>query len=771
MPLDKPSDALQSFVSGSATDAPSSALQEFAQPQLDKDKYGGTGGQLASLGAGVARGLAPGVFDALAQKTGIADADTLNKLQQVNPGMSTAGQLAGTGGLLALTGGAAAPIAGGLEAIGVPGLAAAAIGTGLEGAALNQSQNLSDLSLGNPNVTAQKVIADAGMGLLLGGGLGALGHAAAPLVSDALTGALEKIKSFQPNPEMGPSATRGFVRNLDQAFQASRDASKDLYETAAPANIKAAVEASGLSVEEAKAAGADVISKLQEELPKLSSQGSAKLVSKRLDKLADELDNAKSAFKSHQALSDFAVDVDKKGLLKFDTLPTAAQKGDQDVLFGMRDAIRGNLKDPSLWGEEAATHYAETAEAYSDYMGAKKRFQQAFMKKDAGSKGYVVDPSKVSTFFKKQGDVSQDLRKQYLQDFMDKAGALANKSENYAGYQEAEGAISKHISKLAEEQSALKDVAEAMNKPKGGSSLLGDLPMAYAAHSLGVPSPVVGAAIGMHKAYKLLTNPYSQGSALRAAYSKLEALGTISEKIGDQISSQTRSIVRGGELPAGARAVVSEGASNYNKNVKKIDALANPEALSAHLEHTTNTLQESAPNVTQGIHTSMANAVNFLHSKVPRPHNNLPLGPKWEASPSQKAKFNRYFKAAQNPVGVLKEVKMGSLSNESMETLQTIYPELLQEMRNGLSESLNPTTAKKMPYAVKLSVSKFLGQPMIDSLLPPVVVANQANYGAMNQPPQSNGRKGGGKSTQNGLAKLDIGSRKGTETQDLEKEV
>ena len=159
-------------------------------------KYGSDTAQLQAGMAGAARGGTFGVSDYLAVKTGLTSPEHLSALKEYFPGTSLAGEIAGgvatafipasPVGLLVKGARAAEANAIGRAAAALPAKAAAnaivktavetggkALGGAIEGMAFGLGQSVSEAALGDPDLTAEKVMANVGYGGLLGGTLGA----------------------------------------------------------------------------------------------------------------------------------------------------------------------------------------------------------------------------------------------------------------------------------------------------------------------------------------------------------------------------------------------------------------------------------------------------------------------------------------------------------------------------------------------------------------------------------------------------------------------
>ena len=161
--------------------------------------YGTDTAQLQAGLAGAARGGTFGISDLLAVKTGLTSPEHLSALKEYYPGTSIAGEIAGALGTAfipvspvgALVKGARAAeaMAVGKAAAALPAAKAAdviakaavetggkALGGAIEGMAFGLGQTVSEAALGDPDLTAEKVMANIGYGGLMGGALGATFH-------------------------------------------------------------------------------------------------------------------------------------------------------------------------------------------------------------------------------------------------------------------------------------------------------------------------------------------------------------------------------------------------------------------------------------------------------------------------------------------------------------------------------------------------------------------------------------------------------------------
>lgn len=750
-------------------------------------QYGGAGNTALAGLAGLARGVSLGTSDVALTKLGLAKPETLSGLQEANPISSGIGQLGGGAALLGATGGAGALTEG-------AGTLAKIAGTAAEGGLFGAGNAASEYAMGDPNLNAQKIAAHIGAGALFGGTLGVLGEsvkAILPKTIESLNSTLEKVKSVTdsaiPTDISGPMnwadkiklgfehGTDGKKLTISKFNSILRDlytgvdkGTEQLYEVAGPARMEESL--SHIPVSDAKINGQSLLHDIQgvsEGLSEtepglaLSSASRTNALNKVLTQAKLDIDNASSASKIQATLRKLASRIDKKDIVQFGDLGTRSGEdiADQKILLSIRNSLRNNLRNTDIWGD-AGNHYAAITDAQATTYPAKKAFEKLFMTKT--SDGFVVHPNKIATFISNYNDPSQVLRKAALNNLFDSAAIVSSEAENYAGFKQGSDSISDYISKLAKKNEEVAKIADIMSTNKSSNGgLLSTAILADLSHNAGVPNSITATTLGMAKALQQVTNPYQLGANLKGAFNTLKSVGDVITKATDAIDN-------------GAKNIFSKASSNvssnidslsdklFTKNSARISELANnPQALVDHLENTTSAISDVIPNISSGLHATITSAVQFLNSKLPRPGNEMLFNADWEPTPSQKSKFNEYYAATINPLNALKEVRAGTLSNETMEALLTVRPQLLKEMQQKVMENLHPNKIKNMDYKLKIALSKFLQMPLESSLLPRVITANQAALQLPIQSQQSPEKsvRGGHRSSLGGIKLLDGSSR------------
>lgn len=208
----------------------------------------------------------------------------------------------------------------------------------------------------------------------------------------------------------------------------------------------------------------------------------------------------------------------------------------------------------------------------------------------------------------------------------------------------------------------------------------------------------------------------------------------------------------------GAAQVLDE--DEYHKLMEKVDrAVSNPEDFHSVLDKSTTNLNAHAPKTSFAIQNKMVVAASFLASKAPRGMNSKVLSQKYIPSKSEIGKFSRYYNTVKNPTSVMKKIKTASVMPEEIETLKTVYPQLFSEMQGAIMEQLadHMANANELPYRVKLGLSQFLEQPLVNSLEQMSIAMNQVTFAAPSQQQEQ-----GLKPTAGGLKQLQMASRSET---------
>lgn len=184
------------------------------------------------------------------------------------------------------------------------------------------------------------------------------------------------------------------------------------------------------------------------------------------------------------------------------------------------------------------------------------------------------------------------------------------------------------------------------------------------------------------------------------------------------------------------------------------------------LESSTKGLHEVAPNLSQALQMVGSRALGFLHQQMPKPSTDLIGDQEFEPSKSSQRKWMDLHDLISNPISVLDHVRHGTLTSDHMNALETVHPELLDDMREKVIGEMKPDRVKALPSSTKRSLGMFLGNPISSTATPQAMMANQMALQSIPQP-QSSGPSSV-KSTLGGMKQLHLGTREATEVTQLD---
>jgi hypothetical protein len=238
------------------------------------------------------------------------------------------------------------------------------------------------------------------------------------------------------------------------------------------------------------------------------------------------------------------------------------------------------------------------------------------------------------------------------------------------------------------------------------------------------------------------------------------------------IQDGAKSIFSVGKGAALAASSTPQMVADHKKVAEDVqNFVKSPHDLMNNIENATQWIYKAAPNHAGAVQMAAVRAATFLQTKIPKNPNPKPLGPKYIPSPAESAKFMRYYNTIQAPVSVLKSVKMGMLTVEQMETLHNVFPSLLSKMQasvmDHMTETMSDGGASKVPYSVKMSLSMFLGQDLVQSLEPQQIASMQMSNLGNGKEQAKQDLNQAVKVSQTGLSHLSLSQRSLTTGQEL----
>lgn len=193
----------------------------------------------------------------------------------------------------------------------------------------------------------------------------------------------------------------------------------------------------------------------------------------------------------------------------------------------------------------------------------------------------------------------------------------------------------------------------------------------------------------------------------------------------------------------------SDGFNEKANNIRQLAAL-DPTQLSDHLSEIHPNIGLVAPNIAPHVNTAAVNAIAFLNAKLPSTGDELSQDHEPDPSQAQKQAWLELHDIVSDPLSVLNHAQNETLTSHHIEALQSVYPDLHQEMIEKAQEYLGKMRLenKQLPYARRLSIGKLIGQPLDSTMTSQgmqAIMAANAGSGAQAQAnQQKNPRKASG---------------------------
>lgn len=591
--------------------------------------------------------------------------------------------------------------------------ASSGAGSAIEGAAYGLGQVVHEAALGDPDLTAQSALGTIGLSTILAGGLGAAGG----FLSEAM-------------PEILPRDLGAKVSDL----LAQSEGHSNLNATnARPGEIRKVFTAKG-----------------EESATKIGLE-------------ARDLGIIRNPFTdSPEAIASRATTVKAQAGQALDRIVSEAAPEAMQTGFG---AIRSDVEAPivkALKAQGSTFAVGEQFEALLD------RYGQAYegrtldlndlwkLKQDVGDfiyrQGKVIDPwaKELNTPLKRVYDHIDGLIESGIKDA---SGADAVKAWTDANRTFEVSSTMERLAQKGIERSAENNAVHLTGQvgtmaglvaggPVGGAAMgaaseavrrRGASALGWAARSLreAIDGEAVGAVVNKtadaiaaerHAGDDLIAHAAGTAPEKVATLGLLERLNRSTQtKITTGISAVLRGGVTAGRGEAEAGIASAFGRSPedaraaFQKRAAQVRQLnSDPALMQGKLQAQTEDWHEHAPNTAQALQVTTARAVSFLASKLPVQGGAGPLAGKGAPSRNEVSKFGRYYKAVQHPLSVLKQAAAGTLTPEAIEALQTVYPQLYEQMKATAVAKM--AGRSNIPYRQKLMLSMLVGQDLDGSM-------------------------------------------------------
>jgi len=764
---------------------------EEAKSREEEKFYTSPVAQVSAGAKAVGRGLSFGLSDVASQALG-EDQESIRKLEEYNPGITTAGEIAGSVGGLAATGlgGIAAKGAGklfaakGVETLGKTALMGAtktgAAGVA-EGTAIAAGQLVSEAAIGEDDLTTDRIFGHLVSGATIGGLTGGLLGGITPLAKTATAKAKDVLSSqvvinaskFDDTMASTPGhhAIKSLKGTQGQMEKLARN--KDRYKSVGEELLEPRPELGGASV-----------------IPKTGGIGKT---ARNIESMMDASGKAKS-----EAMDEIAKGADDLGL----TIDGKA----------IAEKIRSeNLKGMELRGK-VIPHFERKHSAVKKIADKWDEFGEMSIK----------EAEDIKT--KMQGDIKKLYKKMDTNEvdeaLMDAARSMRESVETVA--EQAANSMGRPdlLEKFLKNKKTYGAMAEAlpmatkgaMSKAKRDAFSMKELMVGGATGASGFatgvpglgPAMMLGGAVGK----RLVAD---RGSAIRAhvmnrsnRLAAIKSAAMKSEQRADGVITRLVSTAKKyAEKPtkAGARAIeeikdfvpVSVSTNifgklsfatapamakekdmpDYRKRVTELSELvANPDRMQEYTSKISGNLGDTSPAVALGVAQKAEAAVRHFHETAPKPSiypdTMLPLdySDTWEAPESDKKRWASRLEVGNDPIIALERASDGTLMPEAADTLRVLFPRAYADFMEKLAAK--GPELKSLPTRKKAGLSILTGLPVDQTFRPEFVQSVQTAYlgeeGPQLAPPASPGAV---RPTATGLNKLDISKREQTSSERL----
>ena len=237
------------------------------------------------------------------------------------------------------------------------------------------------------------------------------------------------------------------------------------------------------------------------------------------------------------------------------------------------------------------------------------------------------------------------------------------------------------------------------------------------------------------------------------ALMKLEkAIGSISSRMEKGVNGMMRPVERGfirkAVAPVASLSFTGEKVKkgetrqkSFTRQSGELAGLADPAEMERVVSREFAGLASVAPKLAEQARAKRSAQLAFIISKSPiNPRAGQPVIPgitrEWQPADSQLATFDRYLKAVNDPMSILDDMEQGKLTSEQVETMQTLFPRMFEEVRASVMQKL-ASNRDPLPYGKRVALSLLFGISGDPTLLPEFIQAQQALYQAQPDSPEN----------------------------------
>lgn len=670
---------------------------------------------------------------------------------EANPLATGAGEL---GGMLLSPLNKLAPAIEGPRAATLAGrLAQKVVGGAAVGSLYGAGNTVSDAALGDTQLTAERLVTGAGLGVVLGGLGGGVGGAIEegaakllPKLGTVIKGGQSALDEIADDAAVRSTrAQQSAINKLgDDKFQAVADVLRDR------GHLKLSPEAMAESLAGDREALGKRLGQFLDDAETAGHTPDHARTLQRLDDWFAKLDGVEQdAIKGEYTSARGAVEkmgTKGGGFRDFDALKQSIQERGKfsgpipvdNMSLRLKRGLAGEFRDeldqqllPKL-GSDAAKEFTESKVAYGALKDAERLAASGLGR--PGGAGYVglKDLMSGAAF----GSLSHPLGL---------AAAIGSKLLREHGQ-----AIIARIADRLAKSPALEAVAQSFAKA---------LPTAAPQLGRYGPSLVLAAqrssslALAQHMVTAQVDPEYAANAQLAglrpetpdehvASLGKAADIASIKAALKSHDVAQDdamRHIVKGTKPPAatpvlkrqdfGSKQLRRDSQAAHSHIVGQIRQLAaDPNALIDLVASNTGAIANAAPGVTAHLTAVADRAVRYLATQAEVPPKPGPMAHEWIPTEAERHKFALKLEAIQEPMSILRHAAKGMLTRGQIEAVSAVYPQFMEQIRTKALEQM--TSGEKMPYQSRLMLSMLTGVDADGTTSPKAIAANQSAIAA-----------------------------------------
>lgn len=212
-------------------------------------------------------------------------------------------------------------------------------------------------------------------------------------------------------------------------------------------------------------------------------------------------------------------------------------------------------------------------------------------------------------------------------------------------------------------------------------------------------------------------NPVQVAQAARYAKDLIDGENLVSKAVKRVLTPGAVEVMPKAKLPSASQLEKLDKIAGQIQN-------ADPLELSDSISESMGTQLDSE---SAALATTMGRVAMYLQSRRPKEEKSGPMGARMPVPATEQRAYERTLGIAQQPLVVLQHLKDGTLTKQDVIDLASMYPEMAQMLQERLLLRVSEQAGKadEVPHRVKMGLSLLLDEPLLGSLRPGRIAANQ----------------------------------------------